>query len=377
MTVDHWEADPRKRPHPVTLDVEYPERLSRLSTFFRLLLAIPQLIVVYLLGVALFVLTIIAWFAILFTARYPKSIFQFNAGVLRWQANVYAYLALFRDEYPPFEWEPGLYPLAFDVPYPERQSRFRLFIRWFAVIPNQLVFLFVSIAWWFTTFISWFAILITGRYPRGLFKFGVGGLRWLQRSAAYTYLLRDEYPPYSINADARPGNEVVSAIIGFPLGVAYIALSLLPYIALLAGGEETRSVNAALLSSPGQLRAAQPSAEANSLRITLVDYDDDVSPVPSDVELRPGHRLVSFRIVAEKDGFLPTFFTPALFFLDDCFGTTHGIDTDATIRSGFVFDMYWRGGHDSGDIHFQVPRAVEVCELWYFAGAGRIRFLFE
>ena len=185
--------------------------------FFKLFLAIPQLIVIELLLVPLWLLTFLAWFAILFTGRYPRGFFEFTTGVLRWATNVVAYLALLRDEYPPFSWEPGDYPLTLDIPIADRQSRFRLFIRAIAIFPNWLVFYFVQIGWFFTTFVAWWAILITGRYPRGLFKFSVGVMRWWNRQYAYLLLLRDEYPPYSVNANARPGNEAASFILGIPL----------------------------------------------------------------------------------------------------------------------------------------------------------------
>ena len=207
-------TDQSRPPHPVAFDVEYPQRVSRLTTFFRLFMAIPQFIVIYLLLMAMGLITILAWFAILFTGRYPKSFFEFSSGVMRWQANVWAYVALLRDEYPPFSLEPGEYPVALDIPLAERQSRFRLFIRVFAIWPNQVVLQFVMYGWFFTTFLSWWMILFTGRYPRGLFRFSVGVLRWQQRQLAYLYLLRDEYPPYSVNANARPGNEVVSLVVG-------------------------------------------------------------------------------------------------------------------------------------------------------------------
>src|SRR5437868_4282390 len=305
MTAEY--VEPVRPAHPVSLDVEYPERLSRWKLFVKIIFAIPQLIVLYLLLTVIGILSVIAWFAILFTGRYPKSFFAFASGVLRWQANVIAYVALLRDEYPPFSLDAGEYPLTFDVPYPERQSLFRLFIRGFAIITNLFVFYFVSLAWLFVTFISWFAILLTGRYPRGLFKFSVGALRWHLRAASYQYLLRDEYPPYSVNADARPGNEVLSAIVGVPLLVAYVALQLLPFAGVLRGGHTDVRVAASTINSPAALSRERPSGSVNDLRITLLDYNDHATPpTDSNVKLRFGYRWVSVRVRAEKDGFWPT-----------------------------------------------------------------------
>lgn len=286
--------------------------------------------------------------------------------MLRWQANVAAYVALLRDEYPPFSWEPGAYPLVFDVPRAERQSRFRLFIRLAAILPNQIVFFFVQVAWFFTTFISWFAILITGKYPRGFFKFSVGVLRWQMRAYAYLFLLRDEYPPYSVNADARPGNEVLSTIIGLPLFAVYVGFSILPLFGLF-GGDTT--VNASL--SPAAISRDQPSARSGSLRLTLLEYDDNASS--SDAFPAAESKFVSFRVRGEKNGFFPAFFWPVFLSVETCAGYRYAIDPNA---SAIPFRVFWLDGSKETTAYFEIPLPATVCELSYFAGRGRIRFVF-
>ena len=368
-------AEPRP-PHPVSFDVEYPQRVSRLTTFFRLILAIPQLIVIYLLQVAMALLTVLAWFAILFTGRYPKSFFEFTSGVLRWQANVFAYVALLRDEYPPFSWERGDYPLTLDIPPAERQSRFRLFIRVFAIWPNQIVLQFVMLGWLFTTFLSWWMILLSGRYPRGLFKFSVGVLRWQQRQFAYLYLLRDEYPPYSVNANARPGNEVVSLVVGVPLIFVVVAVQLLPFAGLLRSEEAYVQV-ASSLQSRSQLRREAPTGSANGTRITLLDFIDDTAlPRGSTATRLAGYRVVDFTVRAEKDGTMPVFFSPYFFRLHDCAGGGYSPDDVASRNSNFTFAIYWTGGHSQGDVYFQIPADTEPCDLIYHAGLGEVHFNF-
>ncbi|MGD0115434.1 MAG: DUF4389 domain-containing protein [Dehalococcoidia bacterium] len=183
---------------PVAFDVEYPERLSRLLIFFKWLLAIPHFIILYALILVAEVLTFIAWFAILFTGRYPRGMFSFVVGVFRWQYNVTAYTGLLRDEYPPFSLSPGEYAVTFDVEYPERLSRWLIFVKWLLVIPHIIVILCLGVADLVAKIISWFAILFTGHYPRGLFNFSVGVSRWGARVTAYGWLLRDEYPPFSL-----------------------------------------------------------------------------------------------------------------------------------------------------------------------------------
>ena len=274
---------------------------------------------------------------------------------------------MLRDEYPPFSWEPGAYPLLLDIPRPERQSRFRLFIRAFAIVPNYLVFYFVQFAWFFTTFISWFAILITGKYPRGFFKFSVGVGRWYERMAAYMYLLRDEYPPYSINADARPGNEVVSAIVGLPFFAGYLALSILPIFGVFGGNTTVRAT-----LSPAAISREHPTAKSGSLRLTLLAYDDNATSF--DDFAISGYRLVSFSVRGEKDGAFPTYYWPVLLTLKTCGGFQGSVDVQA---SAIPFRVFWSGGLEESTVYYEIPRTATVCELSYFAGRGRIKFVFR
>jgi len=185
--------------YPLRYDVEYPEELSRWLIFVKWLLAIPHFIILWALSYAAAVVTFIAWFAILFTKRYPRGLFDFVVNVNRWNANVLAYYGLFRDEYPPFSWEPGQYAVTYEVDYPEELSRWLIFVKWLLAIPHFIVLLFLYIAASVAWVIAWFAILFTGRFPRGLFDFIVGVVRWQYRVNAYANLLRDEYPPFSLS----------------------------------------------------------------------------------------------------------------------------------------------------------------------------------
>ena len=185
--------------YPLRYDVEYPEGLSRWLIFVKWLLVIPQYIIVSALGYAAGVVGFIAFFAILFTKRYPRGLFDFVVNVNRWGANVGAYSGLFRDEYPPFSWEPGQYAVTYEVDYPEELNRWLPLIKWLLAIPHYIVLLFLFIAVYFAYIFAWFAILFTGRFPRGLFDFIVGVIRWNYRVGAYTALLRDEYPPFSLD----------------------------------------------------------------------------------------------------------------------------------------------------------------------------------
>ena len=186
-------------PQPVLqYDVAYPEHLSRWMIFLKWLFIIPNLIVVALLGIAAYFVSIIAWFAILFTGRYPEGLFNFTIGVLRWYANASAYTYLQRDEYPPFSMQSGLYPVTLALDYPQHLSRWKIFLKWLFAIPHLIVLYLLNSVRSIIVFLAFFAILFTGTFPRGLFDFVVGIDRWQFRVYSYVLLLTDAYPPFSL-----------------------------------------------------------------------------------------------------------------------------------------------------------------------------------
>jgi hypothetical protein len=157
-------------------------------------------------------MTLVAFFAILATGRYPRGIFDFNLGVFRWTWRVafYSYAALGTDRYPPFTLGPADYPATLDVPYPEHLSRGKALVKWWLLaIPHYLVIAVFTGA--YTTadvqvpgltavlvVIAALALLFTGRYPRDIFGLVVGLNRWVFRVIAYAALMRDEYPPFRL-----------------------------------------------------------------------------------------------------------------------------------------------------------------------------------
>ena len=197
-------------------NVPYPERLSRLLIFVKWLLAIPHFIVLYVLNIGLAITTFIAWFAILFTGCYPRGLWDFALMVYRWSAHVTAYVGLLRDEYPPFSGNDGDYPLRFQMEYPERLSRLLIFVKWLLILPHIVV---LSLLVWVAAvvwFVAWFAILITGSFPRGMFDFLVGVLRWNNRVTLYTALLTDVYPPFSLGPTPAPPGAQTSYEPAYP-----------------------------------------------------------------------------------------------------------------------------------------------------------------
>jgi hypothetical protein len=192
--------------YPVEFDVR-PQLGSRnrLTTGFRLILGIPQFVIVggvnnygpsALTGAAA-AMKFISWFAVLFTAEQPRGLWDFSTYYMRWWARVTAYATLLRDDYPPFGDE--AYPITYGVTYPEGdRNRLTVGLRVIYAIPHLVVLIFINIAWLVTTVIAWFAILFTGAYPEGLYRYGVGAMRWNARVQSYLLLLRDEYPPFSL-----------------------------------------------------------------------------------------------------------------------------------------------------------------------------------
>ena len=219
-------SDTTANPHPVTYFVtpQLTDR-NRLTCFFRFILAIPHWIIVggpgglgatlpagvfgrgnnYIgfvgngvLGAVAVVCAVVSWFAIVFTGKQPKGLWDLAGFFLRWRSKAVAYMALLRDEYPPFG--DGEYAVDFGVgEFPETRDRWSVGLRIFYLIPHAIVLFFLGIAWFVTVVIGWFAILFTGAYPEGLYRFGVGYLRWSLRVEAYALLMHDEYPPFSLD----------------------------------------------------------------------------------------------------------------------------------------------------------------------------------
>jgi hypothetical protein len=175
------------------------EGRSRLKTFFRGLLVIPWHIVVTLYSIAATVAVIIAWFAIVFTGRYPEGLYNFNAGFLRMATRVNGFYYLLNDEWPPFGGEeaPG-YPVRVGVPAPlDKYSRLKTGFRLIVGIPVMILAWIWSIVLAVVTIIAWFAILFTAKLPQGLFEPMRNASAYLARASGYFLLLTEDWPPFS------------------------------------------------------------------------------------------------------------------------------------------------------------------------------------
>jgi hypothetical protein len=207
-------------PYPVSVTVDpVVANRNRLTTAFRLILVIPHVVLVGglaigfgyrtgdmstragaeggLLGAAVVFLAIVSWFTIVFAGTHLPGIRQFTSFYMRWRVRALAYLMLLEDPYPPFG--DGPYPASIEIRDPVGpRDRLTVGLRLLLAIPHFFVLVFVVLAWWVTTVVAWFAILLTGEYPRPLYDFGVGALRWLLRVQTYVLLLVDEYPPFAL-----------------------------------------------------------------------------------------------------------------------------------------------------------------------------------
>jgi hypothetical protein len=220
-------AIPLKTTAPYPVHLRVAPRLddrNRLTVGFRWILAIPHLLIVGapiavaltwsrtpegatdytwgagagVLGAVAAVCALISWFAIVFAGRAPEGLATLSAFYLRWHVRASAYVTLLRDEYPPFG--DADYPVAIELPaLVNPRDRLSVGLRPITAIPHVIIVWLLGAAWGVTTLVAWLAILVTGRYPKALYEFGIGVLRWTTRVEAYLLLLTDEYPPFTLD----------------------------------------------------------------------------------------------------------------------------------------------------------------------------------
>jgi hypothetical protein len=336
--------------YPMHVEAHLDSGLSRWLWLVKWLLVIPHYVVLAFLWIAFAVLSVISFFAILFTGHYPRGIFEFNVGVLRWSWRVayYAYGALGTDRYPPFTLaEVPDYPAHLDVDYPERLSRGLVLVKWWLLaLPHYLIVAFFlgggiyisseaagsdNPALWgggligLLVFVAGVMLLFTGRYPEGIFDFVLGMNRWVLRVAAYAGLMTDEYPPFRFDsgpddpgghrlavppgeappastASAPPPSTTAPWTTGRVLALAFGTLAFLVSMGFGAGGATLALADSQLRDSDGFLMSGDQPVATQSYAILSEDME-----IHSDVSYIPEALLGDAKVTASNDLDAPVF----------------------------------------------------------------------
>lgn len=195
--------------YPITIRGDLKEPISRWLFLIKWLLILPHLIVLFFLAIGVVISVLISFFAILFTGKYPRGLFNFNVGVMRWgwRVGFYGYEALGTDKYPPFSLDKDdSYPADLDVVYPEKLNNLLVLVKWILAIPHLLILGILQGGSGYgikygglqTILVLFLAIanLFTGKYPKDLFDFVMGINHWANRVCGYLLLMTDKYPPF-------------------------------------------------------------------------------------------------------------------------------------------------------------------------------------
>lgn len=187
--------------YPVGLDIDGPQKQQMLSVLLRIIFAIPSLFFALVLGIVLEVVTIIAWFVILITGKYPAGMMNFAEGALRAITRTEGYIYLMTDKMPGFSMdEDSSYPVRLSVHgQVENRNRLTVFFRIIAALPHLIILGALNYIMGVVVFVAWVIALVKGELPEGLHTFIGGYIRWSARVGGYTALLTDEYPPFSLS----------------------------------------------------------------------------------------------------------------------------------------------------------------------------------
>jgi hypothetical protein len=287
--------------YPVRVEGRLDQNLSRWLWLVKWLLAIPHYLILAFLWLAFCVLSVVAFFAILATSRYPRGIFDFNVGVLRWtwRVSYYAYAANGTDRYPPFTLAETDYPATLTVEYPEHLSRGLVLVKWWLLaIPHYIVVaIFVGGGVWalhyggligLLVLFALVALLVTGRYPQSIFDLVLGLNRWALRVAAYAALMTDQYPPFRLDMGGEePGAVAIAAptrtagphahragrTTGQVLLIVFGSIATLVAAGLIAGGGAVVTLDQSQRGSDGYLMSPTNSFSTSSYALVSERID--------------------------------------------------------------------------------------------------------
>jgi hypothetical protein len=190
-------SGPPSAGYAAVTEFDHQEEYSRFLPIVKGLLLIPHWFVLFFVFIAAFFAIVYAWFAVLITGKYPQGVHKFLVGTLRWTTRASAYALLMTDRYPPFSLDHDEeYPARFDVTYTEEIARWRPLVHWLLAYPYTLVAGVLMFLAYVCTFLAFFAILFTKKFPQGLFDFNVVAFRWQNRGSAYSLFMAEKYPPW-------------------------------------------------------------------------------------------------------------------------------------------------------------------------------------
>lgn len=243
------------------LDIDPPLKQSRLAVFFRMLLVIPHLIVLWVLGIIAFFVTVFGWFAALFMGRLPDAVAHYLTSYLGYSTRVSGYLMLTVDKYPPFGFRTQDYPVRIEV-RPGPLNRLAVLFRIFLMIPAMIVQTIVEYGWWAASFVIWLIVLFSGRMPKTLFDATAAIMRYTMRFDAYATMLTSAYPK-RLFGDA--GREEAPASATRPLILSSAARALLVVFIIVGIAASVTASAARNSNSDGQYSAVPASRTVDRL----------------------------------------------------------------------------------------------------------------
>lgn len=206
---------------PVTFTAEHVVEQSRLSVFLRILFVIPHAIVVSLWGLAAYFTLIVAWFAMLFTGRYPEGLYGFHRSFLRYATYVSGYYYLLSSKFPQFNGDDPSYPVQLEIGPPQAEySRMKVLFRIILAIPVAIIAYGMSLVASVGSLLAWFVELFTGKLPEGLYSMIVLGLSYQQRAMAYYFLITEDWPALTQDATPQVGSSSTATLAPTPTPAA-------------------------------------------------------------------------------------------------------------------------------------------------------------
>lgn len=365
-------------------DVEYPERLSRLSTFFRGFLIIPVWFFLYLVQALMYAGMPAGWTTVFFRKRYPRWLFAANSGALGFEARAWAYAMLLTDKFPSFDVDTSPVTLEFDDPPQGALSRWRvLFWKGALLIPHLFVLTFLMVGVVVVVFLSWWAILFTGRYPRGMFGFVTGVTRWYFRVLGYFASFNDRYPPFALSAEAGPAANTTVVVNGVIGGVVAGGLALIiVLIAAFAGEPHVETVDYDQLARgvpQGGVTIESFEGDINTWLAKVTDPGDDLLPL-----LTPGRneRVVVFAWTIENESSSDVWIRAGDVRLRaESGGETRSYAAALVVVGGTAAPAAIEED-DEATVHavFVIPKTAEPVDLLFtadFLTLGGIKYVFE